>query len=170
MCSSPQNNLFTFPLQGITVHLQKTLGPFVSVPAKHGMPCSLHDESLSTKLWQEALCQEGMPSVVNSYPVAAKGSVPGNLGFSYHSQNSSNLFSLPRSKATATFFSVCSSSTPGYPGGIVVKNLPANAGTWVRHLGLIPELGRSPGGHNNPLQYSCLENPLGQRSLVGYSP
>ena len=38
-------------------------------------------------------------------------------------------------------------------------------------LGLIPEFGRSPGGgHGNPLQYSCLENPHGQRSLVGYSP
>ena len=34
-----------------------------------------------------------------------------------------------------------------------------------------PWLGRSPGGgHGNPLQYSCLENPDGQRSLVGYSP
>ena len=32
-------------------------------------------------------------------------------------------------------------------------------------------LGRSPGGgHGNPLQYSCLENPHGQRSLAGYSP
>ena len=38
-------------------------------------------------------------------------------------------------------------------------------------LGLIPGLGRSPGrGHGNPLQCSCLENPHGQRSLVGYSP
>ena len=35
----------------------------------------------------------------------------------------------------------------------------------------IPVLGRSPGGgHGNPLQYSCLENPQGQRSLAGYSP
>ena len=40
-----------------------------------------------------------------------------------------------------------------------------------RDLGLIPGLGRSPGGeHGNPLQCSCLENPHGQRSLVGYSP
>ena len=48
-----------------------------------------------------------------------------------------------------------------------VKNLsPCNAGD----LGSIPELGRSPrGGHVNPLQYSCLENPYGQRSLVVYS-
>ena len=38
-------------------------------------------------------------------------------------------------------------------------------------MGSIPELGRSPGGgHDNPLQYSCLENPHGQRSLAGYSP
>ena len=41
----------------------------------------------------------------------------------------------------------------------------------VRDLGSIPGLGRSPGGgHGNPLQYSCLENPHGQRSMVGYSP
>ena len=41
----------------------------------------------------------------------------------------------------------------------VVKNLPANAGD-VRDAGLIPGLGRSPGGgHGNPFQCSCLENP-----------
>ena len=35
---------------------------------------------------------------------------------------------------------------------------------------MIPGSGRSPGGgHGNPLQYSCLENPLGQRSLAGCS-
>ena len=38
-------------------------------------------------------------------------------------------------------------------------------------LSSIPGLGRSAGGgHGNPLQYSCLENPHGQRSLMGYSP
>ena len=41
-----------------------------------------------------------------------------------------------------------------------VKNLPANAGE-TRNLGSIPGLGRSPeGGHGNPPQYSCLENPM----------
>ena len=41
----------------------------------------------------------------------------------------------------------------------------------VGDLGSIPGLGRSPGGgHGNPLQYSCLENPHGQGSLAGYSP
>ena len=43
---------------------------------------------------------------------------------------------------------------------LVVKNLPANAGD-VRDLGSIPGSGRSSGGgHGNPLQYSCLENPM----------
>ena len=38
-------------------------------------------------------------------------------------------------------------------------------------VGSVPGWGRFPGGgHGNPLQYSCLENPHGQRSLAGYSP
>ena len=42
----------------------------------------------------------------------------------------------------------------------MVKNLPANAGD-IRDVGTMPVLGRSPGGrHDNPLQYSCLENPM----------
>ena len=50
------------------------------------------------------------------------------------------------------------------------KNPLANAGD-VGDMGSIPGSGRSPGGgHGNPLQHSCLENPHGQRSLVGYSP
>jgi len=41
----------------------------------------------------------------------------------------------------------------------------------VGDLGSIPGIGRSPGGgHGKPLQYSRLENPHGQRSLVGYGP
>ena len=43
---------------------------------------------------------------------------------------------------------------------LVLKNLPANAGN-IRDMGSIPESGRSPGeGNGNPLQYSCLENPM----------
>ena len=42
----------------------------------------------------------------------------------------------------------------------VVKKLPVNAGD-LRDMNLIPGSGRSPGeGHGNPLQYSCLENPM----------
>ena len=55
----------------------------------------------------------------------------------------------------------------GVPGGSVVKNLACNAG----YPGSIPGLGGSPGGgHGNPLQYSCLENPHGQRSHAGCNP
>ena len=53
---------------------------------------------------------------------------------------------------------------------VVVRNPPANAG-YIRDAGSIPGSGRSPGrGHGNPLQYSCLENPHGQRNLADYSP
>ena len=46
----------------------------------------------------------------------------------------------------------------GFPGGSVVKNSPSNAGD-SRDVGLIPGMGRFPGGGNrNPLQYSCLES------------
>ena len=48
--------------------------------------------------------------------------------------------------------------TLSFPGGSDGKESACNA----RDLGLIPGLGRSPGeGHGNPLQYFCLENPLG---------
>ena len=48
----------------------------------------------------------------------------------------------------------------GFPGGSVVKNLPANAGD-TGDVGLIPGLGRSlEVGNGNPLQYSCLENSM----------
>ena len=54
-------------------------------------------------------------------------------------------------------FSLFKSGVMGFPGGSVVKNLPANAGD----TGLIPGSGRSPGeGNGNPLQYFCLENSM----------
>ena len=53
-----------------------------------------------------------------------------------------------------------------FPGGSDGKESTCNEG----HLGSIPGLGRYPGGgHGNPFQYFCLENPHGQRSLAGYS-
>ena len=51
----------------------------------------------------------------------------------------------------------------GFPSGLDGKESACNSGD----LDLIPGLGRSSGkGNGNPLQYSCLENPHGQRSLV----
>ena len=48
----------------------------------------------------------------------------------------------------------------GFPGSAVIKSLPASAGG-TRDVGLIPGSGRAPGGGSgNPLQYSCLGNPM----------
>ena len=45
----------------------------------------------------------------------------------------------------------------GFPSGSVVNNFACDAG----HTGSVPGLGRSPeGGHGNPLQYSCMDNPM----------
>ena len=56
---------------------------------------------------------------------------------------------------------------------LVIKNLSANPGN-IRDTGLVPGLGRSPGGgHGNPLQHSCLENPAwteepGELQAIGW--
>ena len=86
--------------------------------------------------------------------------------------------SLPFSNVTSLFLSLCDScrkklvspvcvftafdnASVGFPDGSVVKNPFANAG----ESGLIPGSGRSPGvGNGNPLQYSCLGNPLDRRA------
>ena len=66
---------------------------------------------------------------------------------------------LEKGQATPVFL--------GFPGGSAGKESACNVGD----LGSIPGLGRSRGGeHDNPLQYPCLQNPHGQRSLTGYSP
>ena len=57
----------------------------------------------------------------------------------------------------------------GFPGGSLGIE-PAHSAGDPRDMGSIPGLGRYPGwGLSNPCQYSCLENPCGQRSLTGYS-
>ena len=59
-----------------------------------------------------------------------------------------------------------------YSWASLVAQLVKQSACHVGDLGLIPGLGRSPGGggHGNPPQYSYLENPHGQRSLAVYSP
>ena len=52
----------------------------------------------------------------------------------------------------------------GFQVALVVKNSLASAGD-MRDMGLIPGWGRSPGeGHENPIQYSCLKNPIDRRT------
>ena len=59
----------------------------------------------------------------------------------------------------------------GFPGGASGKEPAFQCSLDVRDTGSSPGSGRSPErGHGNPLQYSCLENPHGQRSLAGCSP
>ena len=70
--------------------------------------------------------------------------------------------------SVAPNISVCYWGLPNYSWAsqvaLVIKNLPANAED-IRDVGSIPALGRSPGGGNgNPLQYSCLENPIDKES------
>ena len=58
----------------------------------------------------------------------------------------------------------------GLPPWLSSKESTCNAGA-TGDVGSIPRSGRFPGGgHGNSLQYSCLENPHGHRSLAGYSP
>ena len=65
------------------------------------------------------------------------------------------------------FFLLFPNYLKGFPGGSDGKESACNVGD----LGSISGLGRSPGeGNGNPLHYSCLESPRGQRSLTGYSP
>ena len=69
----------------------------------------------------------------------------------------------PNSKRNIKIYSLGANS----PGSSAGKESACIAGV----LGSIPGLGRSlGGGHGNSLQYSCLENPHGQRRLMGYSP
>ena len=70
-----------------------------------------------------------------------------------------------KNKKKNTFYNILKSES--FPGGSDRKESTCNVGD----LGSIPGLGGSPGGeHGDPLQYSCLENPMDQRSLVDYSP
>ena len=75
---------------------------------------------------------------------------------------------LAKSSSCSTAFHLIHPTDPrDFPGGSDSKESACNA----EGLGSIPGLERSPGGgHGNPLQYSCLENPNGQRSLADYSP
>ena len=64
---------------------------------------------------------------------------------------------VAKSQTRLSDFTSLHFSSQAFQVALVVKNLPASAGD----AGLIPESGRSPGvGSGNPLQYSCLENPM----------
>ena len=65
---------------------------------------------------------------------------------------------------SACIYKYCSSNIQGFPGGTVVKNLPAKAED-TRDAGSVSGSGKSPGvGTGNPLQYSCLGNSTDRRA------
>ena len=71
------------------------------------------------------------------------------------------MFSNGFMKPSLIFATVCSQTYRGASQvALLLKNTPATAGD-IRDAGSIPGSGRFPaGGHSNPLQYSCLENPM----------
>ena len=108
--------------------------------------------------------------VLLEYPVGAVGtSWPRTIGVSLARSQSPSSIALLFFHLTPTIETFCLSVCipMGFSGSSAGKQSACNAGD----LSSIPWLGRSPGeGHGSPLQYSCLEHPHGQRSLVGYSP
>ena len=99
----------------------------------------------------------------NTEDAGAARSEPGKLGVQHGEMSGS---ALPLASGSSSQDSVpplrflYQSTKVASQVALVVKNPLADAGD-VRDVGLIPEWGRSPGGgHGNPLQYSCLENPM----------
>ena len=84
---------------------------------------------------------------------------------SIRSQSQTQLKLLSSSSSSSS-----SKKRKGFPGGASGKE-PAYESKRRKRPGFDPWVGKTPaGGHGNSLQYSCLENPHGQRSLAGYSP
>ena len=106
------------------------------------LDCSCTHESLFWEEWVSCLALDEFCDLMLSDPGTAVNVALGLCDFF-------GIFLL-------TVLNIWFDSLWGFPGGSVVKNLPANAGD----AGSIPGFGRSPGGGNgNPLQYSCLGNP-----------
>ena len=107
--------------------------------------------------WEDPLGKEWQPT-----PVFLSGEFYGQRSLMGYS-----LWSGKESDTTEWLTLSLSLKCLGFPGSSEGKESTCNVGD----LGLIHGLGRSPGErHGNPLQYSCLENPHGQRSLAAYSP
>ena len=115
--------------------------------------------------WEDPL-EEGMEihSSILAWRIPMDCSPPGSYGIVYPRQeHRSGLPFPPPGEIPNYLFLIYSNFFPkmyvylGYPGDSGSKESTGNVG----NLGSIPELGRSPGGgHGNPLQYSCLENPM----------
>ena len=85
-------------------------------------------------------------------PLSSETNNPPTLGPTYLPCSFAQLGPLPQGLCTAT------DSATGSQATLAIKDLPANVAD-IRDAGWIPGSGRSP-GNDNPLQYSCLENPM----------
>ena len=128
--------------------------------------CGLRENELTSPLLQPLW---GNQSIFLNFSEPARISIPDKVKLLL--EVSPGQCSLPQKiafESKSLLYSVYSSFAPseGFPGGSVVKNLPASAGD----VGSIPGSGRSPGeGNSNPFQYSCHGKFYGQRNLVGYT-
>ena len=121
------------------------------------------------KLWACCYEKSGLSPVklciCFGFPKVIRGRGPIPMVLSVVKWQLCNLPSLSP-KGESKYLSALSSSEVssllGFPGGSVVKNMPADAG----EEDSIPGSGRSPeGGNGNPLQYSCLGNPINRGAL-----
>ena len=75
-------------------------------------------------------------------------------------------FTLSGGRPISFLFPKCYTALGASQAALVAKNLPASEGD-MRDAGSIPGLGKSPrGGHGNPVQYACLENPMDRGACV----
>ena len=120
---------------------------------------SLVSDTCSKVLMQVVILENSSNSlIVSLYNLNSENKIPSVCHFfemcgAFKWQNAFDL----RCKLQILFFHVLTCMCRGIPGGSEVKASACNAGD----LASIPGLGRSPGeGNGNPLQYSCLENPM----------
>ena len=120
-------------------------------------------KTMCKKLWIHWCHSLGFPTADIEIEIPVKGIwevISGNMGESHREGWAGKHLSICLSAWLHTHMYSHLHNYRVSSGGSVVKNTPANAGN-ARDLGLIPGSGRSPGkGNGNPLQYSCLENPM----------
>ena len=115
--------------------------------------------------WQAHYSEKGDDHDKHVLPLDSKGSASASSHLSFSDSCVKGqaflktIFPLKTSTPLQKFLLESLKLSSGLPGGSVAKESVCNAGD----AGLIPGLGRSPGeGHGNPLQCSCLENPMGR--------
>ena len=138
------------------MHTSKTW-TFILIPEKYIFSSSLHWKDIEAK-WTHLF-----PSVKNCSGSEVLSCSQHNKPVCQSFMNASRI----QGTSGSTKDSIIHRNGSGFPGGSDGEESTCTVGDQSS----IPGLGRSPrGSHGNPLQFSCLENPHGQRSLVGCSP